>query len=317
MLKMSMPQAWSSIAAAMLLLGLCAAPAFCASDSPAPDWLHAAAREISPQYPPETVAVVILDEQQTTVKDNGKIETVHRRAVRILRPEAREDFSRLFVEFNGHTKIPQHESVDHYIRWPRQPPRSRTRTQRDKGTNEEMYTDVHLRALKFLEVNPGSVIGYEYVQEQRPFMYEDRWDFQDRVPVRTSRFILQLPTGWEYSSQWINYKEQPPCDKSIQSARLAGAGCARNRYSAGHAPLGQHRCAHGSEISPMIRKHDSKPTCRGRIWGCGSMASRSQLRPHAAVERKSRSSHDGDSRSASPERGRSPRYAAPDSLFRD
>jgi hypothetical protein len=190
---------------------VCAAPAFSASDSAAPDWLRAAAREILPQYPPETVAVVVLDEQQTTVKDNGKIETVHRRAVRILRPEAREDFSRLFVEFDSDTKIPSMKawtitSDGHEL--------SLTDADAVERSvyNEEMYTDVHLRALKFLEVNPGSVIGYEYVQEQRPFMYEDRWDFQDRVPVRTSRFILQLPTGWEYSSQWINYKEQQARD---------------------------------------------------------------------------------------------------------
>jgi hypothetical protein len=46
----------------------------CAGSDKAPDWLRAAAQEKLPEYPKqdEAVAIVLLDEEQTTVKDNGK-----------------------------------------------------------------------------------------------------------------------------------------------------------------------------------------------------------------------------------------------------
>jgi hypothetical protein len=56
----------------------------------APEWMRAAAHQTLPEYSKDTVAVVLLDEQQTTVKDNGEIETKYRRAYKILRPEGRD-----------------------------------------------------------------------------------------------------------------------------------------------------------------------------------------------------------------------------------
>ena len=44
-----------------------------AADS-APDWMRAAAQDKLPEYAGDTVAVILLDEQYTTVKDNGEIE---------------------------------------------------------------------------------------------------------------------------------------------------------------------------------------------------------------------------------------------------
>jgi len=60
-----------------------------AADS-APDWMRAAAQDKLPEYPKDTVAVVLLYEEQAIVKDNGDVETHVRRAFRILRPEGAE-----------------------------------------------------------------------------------------------------------------------------------------------------------------------------------------------------------------------------------
>src|ERR1700734_3148149 len=70
----------------------------------APDWLRAAAHQTLPEYPKDTVAVV-LHEEQTTVKDNGDIETRHRRAYKLLRPEARDKYGYAAVEFDNQTKL--------------------------------------------------------------------------------------------------------------------------------------------------------------------------------------------------------------------
>ncbi|MGH9690094.1 MAG: DUF3857 domain-containing transglutaminase family protein [Candidatus Acidiferrales bacterium] len=177
----------------------------------APEWLRSAAQETLPEYPKETVAVVLLDARQTTVKDNGEIETLYRRAVRILRPEARRDFGEVAAYFDSETKISYMKawtisSDGHEI------------ALNDKDTTESSlydeieFTDDRVKVLKFAELNPGSVIGYEYVQKQRPYMFEDDWDFQDKVPVRRALFILQLPPTWEFSTRWINYGEQQAQD---------------------------------------------------------------------------------------------------------
>src|SRR5580700_5246036 len=70
-----------------------------------PDWLRLAAQDKLPDYPKDTVAVILLDEQQTIVKDNGEIETRYRRAYKLLRPEARKDYGTATVYFDNQRKV--------------------------------------------------------------------------------------------------------------------------------------------------------------------------------------------------------------------
>jgi hypothetical protein len=179
-----------------------------AADS-APDWLRAAAREKLPDYPSDTIAVVLLDELQTTVLDRGEIDTRHRIAYRLLRPEAKDQYGYAGVPFDNETKVTSFNawtitSDGHEF------------ALKDKDSVEtststyEVFSDEKMKLQKFPEANPGSVVGYEYVQEQRPFIFEDDWQFQDRVPLRHGRLILQLPSGWEYTTRWFNYADQKP-----------------------------------------------------------------------------------------------------------
>lgn len=183
-------------------------PTASAGDS-APDWLRAAAQEKLPDYDKDTDAVILLDETQTTVHDNGEIDTLHRGAMRLLRSEARREYGGKAVPFDKDTKIAYLkawtiESNGHEI------------AVGDKDAVEYgyltdlEYTDVRLRALQFPEANPGNVVGYEYVQRDRPYVFEDNWWFQDRAPVVTARFELQIPSGWEFKTSWFNYPEQRP-----------------------------------------------------------------------------------------------------------
>jgi len=199
-------------AAALALLAAALTVAVPSARGGAPDWLRAAAKEKLPDYPKETVAIILLDEQIVTVRDKGEIDTLHRRAFRILRPEAREgDFGGISVDFDSETTI-------NYIKaWTILPDGSEI-DMKDKDTTEEAlfsdteFDDDRSKVLEFAEPNPGSVIGYEYVQRNRPFTFEDDWWFQDVVPIRTARLSLQVPSGWEYSAQWFNYSEQKPLD---------------------------------------------------------------------------------------------------------
>ena len=195
--------------AALIVAGLsgCLAPS--ARGDSAPDWLRAAAQQKLPDYDKDTNAVILLDETQTTVRDSGEIDRLHRRAIRLLRPEARREYGSIDVDFDKDTKIAYLkawtiESNGHEI------------AVGDKDAIEHgyladiEYTDVRGKMLQFPEANPGNVVGYEYVQRKRPYIFEDDWQFQDPAPVVTARFELQLPPGWDFTASWFNYPEQEP-----------------------------------------------------------------------------------------------------------
>ncbi len=156
----------------------------------APDWLRSAAQE-SGDYPKDTVAVVLLDERQTTVKDNGDIETRYRRAYKLLRPEARDEYGFVRVPFDNQTKIT-------YLKAWTITPDGHEMEVKEKDAAEigvstyEVFSDNREKILSFPEANPGSVVGYEFAQKHRPFVLEDNWWFQVTIPVRTARFTLQL-----------------------------------------------------------------------------------------------------------------------------
>jgi len=175
----------------------------------APEWLRAAAQQTLPEYPKDTVAVVLLDEQQTTVKDNGEIETRHRRAYKLLRPEARDDYSYAAVTFDNETKLSffkawtiTHDGKEMELK------------EKDAVevslTSFEVFTDLRAKGIKFSAADPGSVVGYEYVQKHRPFVFEDDWKFQSKIPTRRARFSLQAPAGWEFTNYWANSPKREP-----------------------------------------------------------------------------------------------------------
>jgi len=79
------PSPISFFARAVVVLCCGVAPVWAAP----PDWLQAASRETLPKYADDVRAVMLRNDQVATVKNNGEITTLYRRAYRILRPEGR------------------------------------------------------------------------------------------------------------------------------------------------------------------------------------------------------------------------------------
>src|SRR5215470_16716005 len=71
----------------------------------APEWLRALAKQPVKTYADDVNAVVLLEDQVTTVKENGDIVKIGRRALRILRPEGRNDASVWGVPYNSDSKV--------------------------------------------------------------------------------------------------------------------------------------------------------------------------------------------------------------------
>ncbi|HEV2493215.1 MAG TPA: DUF3857 and transglutaminase domain-containing protein [Terriglobia bacterium] len=161
-----------------------------------------------PKYPDDARAVVLFSEQVTTVTSKGDIRTRYRRAIKILRPEGRE-LGYVAVPFDSETRltylkawcIPE-SGKDYEVK---------ERDAVETGfTAELLYDDTKTKVIKIPAADPHNVIGYEYERKRRPFILQDTWDFQERIPVRRARFELHLPAGWEYDSFWLNHPAQQP-----------------------------------------------------------------------------------------------------------
>jgi hypothetical protein len=189
----------------VLLAGLLASPALVSAD--APEWLRTAARVRLPQYDAETYAVLVHNERIISVKDNGDVKSVLRRAFRILRPEGR-DLGHVRIPFDRETKVA-------YLKAWSLPAQGKEYELKESDTAEvalydDLYSDAKEKAFTIPAAEPGNTIGYEVEQKGRPSILQDRWRFSSPFPVVLSRLVLQLPEGWEYQAVWINHAEQEP-----------------------------------------------------------------------------------------------------------
>jgi uncharacterized protein DUF3857 len=193
------------IAGSLAGLGMTGARAM-AGDT-APEWLRAAARDTTAPTQKDAVAIILLDEEVTTVKENGEIETTDRRAVRILRPQGRDRFGYVAVSFDKDSKIISMKGWAIPVDGKEYEVKEKDAVETAGFSSEELYSDERARVLQLPAANPGNVVGYEVVQRKRPYVFDEEWYFQETVPVRHARFSVQLPAGWEMKTVWVNYPE--------------------------------------------------------------------------------------------------------------
>lgn len=202
-----------------------------------PDWLRAVAGEPLPKYPDSTNAVIVLDEQFTSVDHEGEIKTLYRRAYRILRPEGRK-YGTFAVYFDQETRLT-------YLKGWAVSSQGTEYEVKEKDAvetspfDQALYLDTRLKVLKIPAAEPGSLIGYEYEQRRRPFVLQDLWRFQGDLPVRHTRFVLRLPDQWEYHARFLNHAEADP------------------------RPSGTHQWTWELEDVLPIKKEDSMPAWQG------------------------------------------------------
>lgn len=200
----------SGVCAAAVLAALgCGIASPAARADSAPDWLRAAAQDKLPEYPKETMAVTLLDDQETVVKENGNVETTYRLAYKLLRPEARDDYGRIRVPFDKETKLLSLKAWTITANGAVIEAKEKQAVQMSLS-DDDLFDDAHVEALRLPEANRGSIVGYEYVQRKRPFLFEDAWEFQESAPTRRARFNLKIPADWEFTNAWVHYAAQQP-----------------------------------------------------------------------------------------------------------
>jgi hypothetical protein len=177
----------------------------------APQWMHALTGVSLPSHDEKTDAVILYSETSVTVLSGDKIKTRVRRAYKILRPNGREHGT-VYVYFNPTRKITSlhgwcipAQGSDYEVK-----DKDAVDVSLPNIEGSELISDVRARILRIPAADPGNIVGYEYEVEEQPLVLEDEWDFQKLDPVRESHYSLQLPSGWEFKSSWLNHAEVTP-----------------------------------------------------------------------------------------------------------
>jgi hypothetical protein len=202
--------------ALLFLLGIAVCLLACvpraAAAGDAPQWMHSLTAVSLPSYDEKTDAMLLYSETNVTVLSVDKIRTHVRKAYKILRPEGRVH-GNVFVYFHS-----PGQKVTSLHGWCI-PTQGKDFEVKEKEAVDlappgveggELIDDVKARSLRIPAPDPGNIIGYEYEIEERPFVLQDVWRFQETNPARESHYSLQLPPGWEYKSSWLNYPEVKP-----------------------------------------------------------------------------------------------------------
>lgn len=198
------------LALAFVALAFAAQPAR-AGDS-VPDWFRQLAHAPLPKYPDEADAVVVLNEETLTVRDNGEMYLNTRRVVKILRNGGKDEA--IFGAYSD-----KDTKIDSLRGWSISPTGQEYELKEKDAIetspwDDGLFADTRYKLLKLPGAEIGAYVGYESQQRYRPYAYSHKWMFQENIPVKTSRFTINLPAGWEYNYRFGNWDEKKPQNAS-------------------------------------------------------------------------------------------------------
>src|SRR5690349_5727522 len=195
----------------LLVLFLFTAPVNAAvTGDDAPPWVQQAAAIKVPTYEKDVSAVVLVDEKTTTIDSDGRITETLNYAVRILQREGREYAMGHVLYHSDGGKVKELHA------WLVRPNGQTKRYSNDDivditGAINDVYNEFRVRSISGKnDADVGSVFAYSYSREERSVFSQDDWEFQDELPVISSRYTLTLPTGWHAESVTFNHANIEP-----------------------------------------------------------------------------------------------------------
>ncbi len=198
------------------VLWVCTVAAFAGSE--APQWMHAVANAPLPEHDEKTDAVLLYSEKTVSVQSVDKIKAHVRVVYKILRPSGR-DYGIASVSFHAHSKVSglrgwciPAQGKDYEVK-----DKEALEVSLPKIAGSELISDVKDKVLQIPAADPGNVVGYEYDLEEQPMVLQSVWRFQREIPGRELHFSIELPSGWEYKTFWINYPEVKPSQNGNQA----------------------------------------------------------------------------------------------------
>ncbi len=194
----------------VFLAALLCTSAFALVDNSPPSWMRQASSANPPVYEKDVPAVVLHNEQQVALGNDGKLVTTENYAVKILTREGKtfavasayylvssgkvRDIDAWLIRPDGSTKSYDKKSVLDII-----------------ADKDDVYNEGRVKIINASDdVDAGYVFGYTIVSEDKPLFYQDNWSFQGRLPTLVSRYTLSLPSDWKASSITFNHATVTP-----------------------------------------------------------------------------------------------------------
>ena len=175
----------------------------CHAADDTPGWLRDAASASLPQYPAKVSAVVLFNEEHTTMGDSGKLTTTTRAAVKVLTRQGADPV--FFDEYDTASG-----KVRDFRAWMIAPSGKVKKYGKDEildiaCVENDVYNQCRRRLVSGKrDAEAGSVFGYESTVDRQSFSNQLLFHFQESSPVRLARFIVTVPAGWEVKTASFN-----------------------------------------------------------------------------------------------------------------
>lgn len=175
-----------------------------------PDWLRQAAARSLPDYEKDVPAVVLYNESIVTLNNDGMLVTVENYAVRILTREGRKKAVATVPYLVSAGKVREIEG------WLIRPGGDFTYYDKKKVLDlisdpNDIYNEYRLKVIDASrEATENMIFGYTVTSEEKPLYFQEKWFTQDNLPSLTSRYTLNLPSGWKASSITFNHPDITP-----------------------------------------------------------------------------------------------------------
>ncbi|HEV8487863.1 MAG TPA: DUF3857 domain-containing protein, partial [Blastocatellia bacterium] len=214
----------SCVALCCVALVASASPASVAEE--APSWLTLAASATAPAYDKKVPAVVILDEQNVKVEEDGRVTTTARYAIKILTNEGKRRAVAHVTYLTDTGKVREMRA------WLIRPSEQVKKYGKDQtldvsGALNAVFDEVRAKVIDASDdTEIGAVFGYECTSEERSVFTQFDWPFQKgRLPTLLSRYSITLPTGWRAEGVTFNYPSiEPVVNGSNYSWELRNLG---------------------------------------------------------------------------------------------
>ena len=193
------PGRLAAVAIAVLVI---AAPARAGS---LPEWLGQALVRPLPPGSSGAEAVVLHDERLVRVPSKGRIVTVTRYALRVLKRDGKDQA----VVYVGYVK--GSSEATGFRAWTLTPSGGVLRQWSRRDATDlsalgegQLYTDQRMLTASDPEIQVGQTFAYEWETEEDPLFAQWLWWFRTELPSAWSRFELELPPGLEAKARLVN-----------------------------------------------------------------------------------------------------------------
>ena len=180
-----------------------------------PQWGLDAAKTRTPDYAKDSAAVILYDEHLETVDGQGRAVERIRQAIRILKPQGRENYNNpCAVSYDVDNKI------NYFRAWTIAADEKRYQAQAtdfidvgDTGVPIMLSTNKTRYAVPpALDVGAVEICESEELME--PYLQEKIWSIQKAIPVVYEALEVDLPQGRAHSQSWHSYKGVAPVEVS-------------------------------------------------------------------------------------------------------